>query len=93
MHVVSHAVLFAVLAFMLTVLISRIAWMRTNGRLFMTVLGLVILVALLQESLQLTYKARPFASDEIFDIFVDLSGACLGLLIYGLTKWRTNLKS
>ena len=87
MHVVTHAVLFAALAYLLAVIISKMAGGQTNGRMMViarmvAILFLALLVALLQEIIQLGYKGRLFGYAEGFDLGVDMVGVCLGLAFF-----------
>lgn len=77
MHVVMHAGLYAVLM----ILLSYIG----NQKYSISVYKLWImigLIAFIQEILQTILAERTFSYDEVFDIFVDLSGAGLGRLFY-----------
>ena len=88
MHVVTHAALFAVLAYLLAVIVSRMAGGKPNGRVIVVMAVVVVaalLIALLQEVIQLGYKGRPFGYAEVFDLGVDMAGVCLGLVFFG---WR-----
>ena len=92
MHVVTHAVLFAVLSYLLAVIVSRMAGGQPNGRAMaiikmVAVFILALLIALLQEVIQLGYKGRPFGYAEGFDLAVDMAGVCLGLALFW---WRNN---
>lgn len=75
-HVWMHALLFAVLALLLTSSLRRpdgsLPWPR--------VLAAILLVACLQEAVQLVTKGRAPGFDEWRDIGVDLAGSALGLL-------------
>ncbi len=88
MHVVTHAVLFAVLAYLLAVIASKVVGGQSNGRVIVVMAIVVIaalLIALLQEVIQLGYKGRPFGYAEVFDLGVDMAGVCLGLTFFW---WR-----
>lgn len=75
-HVLMHGLLYAVLAFLLVGWISPVT--LTNG---LKLIGLVLLVGLLHESLQLlSAGVWPGWEPELFDLGVDLAGALLGLL-------------
>ncbi len=71
-HVVMHAFLFAVLAWLL---------MRLLGPRPPVVLSLVMLVALGQEGVQLLYTGQTPGADEAFDLMVDLLGGGLGVAL------------
>ncbi len=90
MHVVTHALLFAVLAYLLASIVSAVAGGQSNGRVIVVmavVFGAALLIALLQEVIQLGYKGRPFGYAEGFDLGVDMIGVCLGLAFF---LWRNN---
>ncbi|MCX7852036.1 MAG: hypothetical protein N2383_04555 [Caldilineales bacterium] len=75
-HVVMHAFLFAVLAWLLTRILP--------SQPLAVVLGLVMLVALLQEGVQLLYTGQTPGADEAFDLLVDFGGGVMGA---ALGKW------
>ncbi len=89
MHWVSHALLFAVLSYLLFSMLmqdGKMRWPRVA-----LVIGIVLAAAILQETFQLWYKARPWGSDEWFDLTVDMTGAALGALAWwGLRRRRLN---
>lgn len=87
MHVVTHAALFAVLAYLLAAVISALAGGQGNGRVILLVMIAALVIALLQEIIQLGYKERQFGYAEVFDLGVDMAGVCLGLALF----WRRNL--
>ncbi|GAP62185.1 hypothetical protein ARMA_0608 [Ardenticatena maritima] len=74
-HVVMHAFLYAVLA----VLLARTLPPRFCHPFWL--LTLVLLVACLQEGVQLIYTASLPGRDELFDIGVDLIGGSVGVLL------------
>jgi hypothetical protein len=82
MHVVMHALLYGVLAYLLSHLFGNPLSRRTNGRQLLLVLGIVLGVAFLQEGIQVMGAQRSFGPGEWFDLGVDFGGALLGLLIY-----------
>lgn len=84
MHVLTHVFLFAVLAYMLAAMLA--GRVQEGGRVTAWVFGFVLLVAFLQEMVQLWYKARPFGYPEWFDLGVDLTGAGLGLAVFWLRR-------
>ncbi len=86
MHWVSHALLFAVLCFLLLSLLApgeRVRWSRVA-----LVFALVLLIAWSQERIQLWYKARAWGGDEWFDLGVDVTGALLGLMAWAWVRAR-----
>ena len=92
MHVVTHALLFAVLAYLLAVVFSALIGASASGqsRLLLVVIAvfaIALMVALLQEIIQLTYKGRSFGDAEWFDLGVDMIGIGLGLVFSELGRW------
>jgi hypothetical protein len=80
-HILMHAVLYAVLALGLNLLLG--------GHLSMCQLwGIVLLVAFAQEGLQLLGAARLPAWSEVFDLVVDGGGAAIGMLIWRCLRGR-----
>jgi FtsH-binding integral membrane protein len=77
MHVVMHALLYAVLGLLLA------PWIRPDSpRRLAVLLGFTLLVGCLQEAAQLVSAGVwPGWGPEAFDLCVDLSGVCLGLLL------------
>lgn len=88
MHVVTHAILFAVLAYLLATIVSALAGKQGYGRVINIVILATLLIALLQEIIQLSYKGRSFGYAELFDLGVDMVGVCLGLMFYAWRNWR-----
>jgi hypothetical protein len=88
MHIVMHAWLFAVLAYLVAQMLGhrlgagRYRWALCGA------LSLVLLAALGQEAIQLAYKARAWCPDEALDLTVDLAGCGLGLLAFW---WRAGI--
>lgn len=86
MHWISHALLFAVLSFLLlSLLVPKGRWRWERVAL---VFALILLVAWSQERIQLWYKARAWGGDEWFDLGVDFIGAMVGLLVWALGRAR-----
>jgi len=80
MHVLMHAFLFAVLAYLLAHLLGRRMAMTPGPRVMFGVLVSVLIIALLQEGIQLLYKARSPGMDELLDVGIDLAGGSLGVM-------------
>ncbi|MBN1284552.1 MAG: hypothetical protein JXB47_04065 [Anaerolineae bacterium] len=86
-HIVAHLFLFAVLA----ALIAGRLWRGPTARRLrgllnwrtLLVLLLIFGVGVLQETAQLIGRHLPaFRAEEVFDLGVDLVGACIGLVIF-----------
>lgn len=77
MHVLMHGLLYAVLGFLLA------GWIKpVSIRAGIKLIGLVMLVGILHESLQLlTAGIWPGWAPEVFDLAVDLGGAVCGLFV------------
>ena len=89
MHVVTHAALFAVLAYLLATIVSALAGTQEDGRVMIVVVIAALSVALLQEIIQLGYKGRGFGYAEVFDLGVDMAGVCLGLALFWWLRQRS----
>lgn len=87
MHVLTHAFLFAVLAYLLASFVTPRMSLVTRKHVTLVILALVLVVALTQEGLQLLYKSRPPGLDELFDLGVDLVGASVGMLVFWRRPW------
>ncbi len=85
-HVLMHAFLFAVLGFLAARMLRRNHASRWG--LMLGALGVVLVVACLQEGVQLLYKARALGPDEVLDIAVDSVAGCLGVAIGGASPFR-----
>lgn len=79
-HVLMHGFLYLVLAFLLA------GWLRpASPKLYALLLGLVLLVGVFHEGLQLvTRNLWPGWGPELFDLGVDLAGGTLGLVLFRL---------
>ena len=80
MHLLMHALLYAVLGFLLAI------WIRPiSAKHFLSLAGVIFLVGCLHETLQLlTAGTWPGLLPELYDLMVDVSGATLGM---GLWKF------
>jgi hypothetical protein len=80
MHLLMHALLYAVLGFLLAI------WIRPiSAKHFLSLAGVIFLVGCLHETLQLlTAGTWPGLLPELYDLLVDVSGAALGM---GLWKF------
>lgn len=81
-HVLMHAFLFAVLAYLLAHHMERRTAMTPGSRVVLGVLALVLAITLLQEGIQLLYKARSPGVDELLDVGIDVAGGSLGVMAF-----------
>ncbi len=81
-HIVTHALLFAALAYLAATSLGHRYWRQAPWAVAVGVLGLVLAAGLFQECIQLAYKARPIVADDFLDIGVDLTGGAAGLLVF-----------
>jgi hypothetical protein len=92
MHVLMHAFLFAVLGYLLAWPLARRFDTASGWRFVLAVLGVIVAVAVVQEGVQLAYKARPLGADELLDVGIDVVGGSLGLLLYRVqVSWGSRL--
>lgn len=75
-----HMFLYAVLAALIMSLLFG-ARLSTLQLIFYALTGTAA-VAILQEVVQMLIASAVFGSDEVLDVFVDLSGGLLGAMIY-----------
>ena len=80
-HIVMHFLLYAVLAWLISIVFSNEKKRISPAKVIFIVLG----VAILQEAIQLALTNCPVKWDELFDILVDVSGAVIGLFVF---RWR-----
>ncbi len=83
-HVVSHALLFGILAILLAALLERISPTRQA----LLILLAVLIFAAGQEGFQLVTRHRLPDLRELFDLMVDLVSAALGWFLYHRIKPR-----
>ena len=88
MHVVTHALLFVVLAYLLATIVSTLFERQSIIRITAIVVSVAVIIAILQEIIQLWYKGRMFGYAEVFDLGVDMMGVFVGLAVYGWRNWR-----
>lgn len=79
-HVTVHILLYAVLAYLLASALFQPD--LSAKQLFLFVSVAVVAVAVSQESIQMISEDVAFGYDEIFDVFVDLSGGIIGTVLY-----------
>ena len=80
-HIVMHAALYAVLAL-------GLSWLFGKHMRGLYLWGIVLLVALAQEGLQLWGASRLPGWGEAFDLLVDAGGAAIGLWIWQRLRGR-----
>lgn len=78
-HWLMHAALYAGLA----ILVVTVFNLPLNHKTVLLIFGTVLLVGLIQESLQLFSNVQVVSWNSVFDLGVDLSGAGIGLGIIG----------
>lgn len=79
-HVIGHLFLFSIF----TALVLAVFQLPLDWRSAVLVAGVVLLVGVGQELLQLQVKGRAFGGPEVFDLGVDLVGGALG---WQLARW------
>jgi hypothetical protein len=83
MHWLMHAALYAGLAILLVVVFDLVL----NRRTLLLVLGIVLLVGIIQEGMQLFSNVQIVSWNSVFDLGVDLLGAGIGLgVVWGIRK-------
>ncbi|MBN2044518.1 MAG: VanZ family protein [Anaerolineales bacterium] len=88
-HIIGHLLLFGGLVVLLLVLFD----LKLDARTALLLAIGVILVGLGQEYFQLQIKGRGFGWPEVFDLWVDLTGAGLGWFAYSrLLPYRRYLR-
>jgi VanZ family protein len=90
MHWLMHAALYAGLAILLAIVFD----LAVNRRTVLIVVGMVLLVGLIQEGMQLFSAVQVVSWNSVFDLGVDLSGAGIGLIVVcGIRKASRARKS
>lgn len=83
-HLLMHALLFAILGFLAARLLQQgfpaVTWASVPAALIA-----VVLIAVLQEGIQLLYKGRALGADEVLDVAVDSVAGGLGAIAFW---WR-----
>jgi hypothetical protein len=80
-HSIMHIFLYAVLAWLISSVFS------IKKRLISTVIVILVVVAvsILQELIQFITLNSPVGLDDVFDVFVDVSGAVIGIIVF---RWK-----
>lgn len=79
-HVIMHMFLYAVMAALIVSLLSGTR-LPTVKLLYFTLAGTAA-VAIFQEAVQMLSESLTFGSDEVLDVFIDLTGGLLGVMLY-----------
>jgi hypothetical protein len=77
-HAIAHATLFAILGLLVLMLFPALQW---HARRYF---GLLVLAGMGQETLQLAFKQRALAYDDMRDLLVDLLGLALAFVLVRL---------
>lgn len=85
-HVLMHIFLYAMLAWLISVVFSNKEKLMSPVKLVL----IVLCVSILQETIQLVSIKYPVGWDDIFDVLVDLSGGLIGVFVF---RWRWNKKN
>ena len=80
-HVLMHTFLYAVLACLLVSTLSATLRRHHWAAAVSAIVGVAV-VAVLQEAIQMQCESVMLGPDEIFDVFVDLNGGALGVLLW-----------
>ena len=83
-HILMHIFLYAILAWLISLVFSDERKQISPIKVILIVLG----VSVLQEMIQLVSIKCPVGWDDIFDIFVDISGGLIGVFLFRLKKRR-----
>jgi VanZ family protein len=85
-HVVMHILLYAGLAWLISIVFSN----KKKRISPVKVVLIVFCVSILQEAIQLVSIKCLVGWDDILDILIDLSGALIGVFIF---RWRQNKRN
>ncbi len=83
-HVLMHIFLYAMLAILISVVFSNKKKLISPVKVVL----IVLCVSVLQETIQLLSIKCPVGWDDIFDIFVDVSGGLIGVFVF---RWQKNI--
>jgi VanZ family protein len=81
-HIAMHILLYSVLAYLLARFLLRARFPQVSLYHLGSLLLVVLIIALLQEGLQLLYQGRLPGADEWLDTGVDLTGGLLGIVLF-----------
>ena len=84
MHIVMHALLYCTLAYVLATFLLGDRFPQESLHHLGLLLLVILVIALLQEGLQLLYQGRLPGADEWRDMAVDLAGGLLGIVLFWL---------
>jgi len=85
-HVLMHVFLYAVLAWLMSVVFSN----KKKRISPVKVVLIVLVVSIMQEAIQLVSIRCPVGWDDIFDILVDVIGALIGVFVFRWQKRKFN---
>ena len=85
-HVLMHVFLYAILALLISIAFSNNKKLISPVKVILIVLG----ISVLQETIQLVSIKYPVGWDDIFDIFVDVSGGFIGVGVFRWKRFREN---
>lgn len=91
-NILVHSTAYAVLGFLIAWALSQDEPLRFDARMWKVLLGAVVVMGIGQEILQAGLRHRTYPVNSVFDVFVDTSGAAIGLLIYKYTHRRAALQ-
>ena len=86
-HVLMHAFLYTVMAWLLASFVPCRLWKR-QALAIASVLAGILTIAISQEVIQMTCERVSLGTDEVFDIVVDLTGGLLGTMMYCKARWH-----
>ena len=91
MHVLMHAAIYAVLAYLLAGLVLRRRPSGTCLRRLGLLFAVILVIAVGQEGFQLWFKGQLLGAGEWFDVAVDVAGAFLGFAVFALLNRQGEL--
>lgn len=84
-HIIMHIILYAVLAWLISSVFSN----RDKLVAPIKVMLIALAISMLQEAIQLISIQYSIGWDDVVDIFVDLSGVAIGVIVFRF-RWRKN---
>jgi len=80
-HIVARFIFYGILTWLASVVFTN---RKPPISCFLVILG-VLIIAAMQESIQLLTGQGPAGFDDLFDILIDMSGAVIGVLVF---RWQ-----